>query len=157
MSVKKEPSGNNSFNPIEIMWNLVNLISGKSSDSATTLMHQECLITFSLMSLDKGLDKAQLPFDFSAEVLDYIQTLNNKAIKLFAKSSDDEEGQLAIIKAVNIFENKEIVKYVDEPTNYYTLKSLTYNNLTNIYQKKKKLKNARKAIKINIRIEEKLM
>jgi len=45
------------YDPIEILWNLVNLVDNGNIDPFATLCHQENLLSFTMMYLEKGICK----------------------------------------------------------------------------------------------------
>lgn len=108
-----------------------------------------------ILSLEKKTLKAS-PFDFTIELANFIQKVNKLTMETFNKGTEEVNTNL-FIKAIDLLMVKAVGKYVAPLKVLGELKVLTFNNLSCIYKRKKKLQLALRSVGYALEIEESLV
>lgn len=119
------------------------------------LLNEEKLLHLTLLTLEKKTLKA-CPFDFTAEVVLFIQKINKLTMETFERDGDESNSNL-FVKAVDLLMTKSLGNHVTPLRVLGELKVLTFNNLGCIYKRKKKLTLALRSVSFALDIEEALV
>lgn len=157
MNILSEKSGVISDASVVILiWKVVEQMRNRGDGlTLDCLLNEEKLLHLTILSLEKKTLKAT-PFDFTVELANFIQKVNKLTMETFNKGTEEVNTNL-FIKAIDLLMVKAIGKYIAPLKVLGELKVLTFNNLSCIYKRKKKLQLALRSVGYALEIEESLV